>query len=72
MNCWTSGPGLLTANVKKCRCKRGSMVNVPAVGFMQAMYWMLRTSLGISLLRSYLNKLKISVKGNQRKFWIDV
>lgn len=50
----TSGPGLLTANEMKWRCRRGSMVKVPADGFMHAMNWMLRTSLGSSLFRSYL------------------
>ena len=46
--------GKLTANVAKCRWSLGLMVKLPAVGFMQAMYWQLWMSFKINLLRSYL------------------
>ena len=39
------------------------MVKLPAVGFMQAMYWQLWMSFRISLLRSYLDKTRLVYTG---------
>ena len=33
-----STEGIWTANVAKCRCMRGVMLKLPAVGFMHAQY----------------------------------
>jgi len=44
----------LTANTAKCLCKRGFMVKLPAVGFMQDTYCVLKISFKVSFARSYL------------------
>ena len=36
-----SWPGKATAKVAKCLCSLGLIVKLPAVGFIEATYWML-------------------------------
>lgn len=40
--------GIWTARVTKWRCMRGVTLKDPAVGFMQAAYWMLVTSFNVT------------------------
>ena len=49
----TSLLGICTANVTKCRCMRGVMLNEPAVGFMHAMYCEFWISFSTILFLSY-------------------
>jgi hypothetical protein len=51
--CSDAGPGKPTASVKKWRCRRGLMMNEPAVGLSDATYWQPATFLSCSLARSY-------------------
>ena len=49
-----SALGICTASVTNWRCIRGVMLKEPAVGFMQAAYWLLMISFSTILALSYL------------------